>query len=147
MITQDGLSDQLLGIVVAQERPDLEEEKNSLIVQSADNKKKLSQTEDKILAEETELKIDEARAAYKPMANNTAILFFAISSLSTIEPMYQYSLAWFIQLFIQARLCHLCAACGTRAVFVCCVTVANQSVFVFDAMHAAVCATLACDAW
>ena len=182
MITQDGLSDQLLGIVVAQERPDLEEEKNSLIVQSADNKKKLSQTEDKILevlsaegnilentegiqvlkdakmlsneiaekqkiAEETELKIDEARAAYKPMANNTAILFFAISSLSTIEPMYQYSLAWFIQLFIQARLCHLCAACEARAVFVCYVMVANQSVFFFGAMHAAVCATPACDAW
>jgi dynein heavy chain len=33
MITQDGLQDQLLGIVVAQERPDLEEEKNSLILQ------------------------------------------------------------------------------------------------------------------
>ena len=31
MITQDGLSDQLLDIVVAQERPDLEEEKNLLI--------------------------------------------------------------------------------------------------------------------
>ena len=33
MITQDGLQDQLLGIVVAQERPDLEEEKNALILQ------------------------------------------------------------------------------------------------------------------
>ena len=137
MITQDGLSDQLLGIVVAQERPDLEEEKNSLIVQGAQNKKKLRETEDKILevlsaegnilentegiqvlkdakilsndinekqkiAEETEMKIDEARAGYKPMAWNTAIRFFAISSLSLIEPMYQYSLTWFIQLFIQA---------------------------------------------
>ena len=34
MITQDGLQDQLLGIVVAQERPDLEEEKNALILQN-----------------------------------------------------------------------------------------------------------------
>jgi len=39
MITPSGLEDQLLGIVVARERPDLESEKNILIVQSAENKK------------------------------------------------------------------------------------------------------------
>ncbi len=39
MITPEGLEDQLLGIVVAMERPELEEEKNALIVQSAKNKK------------------------------------------------------------------------------------------------------------
>ena len=39
MITPEGLEDQLLGIVVARERPELEEEKNQLILQSAKNKK------------------------------------------------------------------------------------------------------------
>lgn len=39
MITASGLEDQLLGIVVAKERPDLEAEKNSLIIQGAQNKK------------------------------------------------------------------------------------------------------------
>jgi dynein heavy chain len=39
MITSNGLEDQLLGIVVAKERPDLEAEKNSLIIQGATNKK------------------------------------------------------------------------------------------------------------
>lgn len=39
MITPTGLEDQLLGIVVAKERPDLESEKNALIVQGAANKK------------------------------------------------------------------------------------------------------------
>lgn len=39
MITPSGLEDQLLGIVVARERPDLESEKNALIVQSATNKR------------------------------------------------------------------------------------------------------------
>lgn len=39
MITPDGLQDQLLGIVVAKERPDLEAEKNQLIVQGAENKR------------------------------------------------------------------------------------------------------------
>jgi dynein heavy chain len=42
MITPSGLEDQLLGIVVARERPDLESEKNVLIVQGAANKKYVS---------------------------------------------------------------------------------------------------------
>lgn len=49
MITHEGLDDQLLGIVVARERPELEEERNLLIVQSAENKKQLQQVEDVIL--------------------------------------------------------------------------------------------------
>ena len=39
MITPEGLEDQLLGIAVAKERPELQEEKNALIIQSANNKK------------------------------------------------------------------------------------------------------------
>ena len=49
MITPDGLEDQLLGIVVAKERPELEEERQQLILQSASNKKALKEIEDKIL--------------------------------------------------------------------------------------------------
>ncbi|KAI8929129.1 dynein heavy chain domain-containing protein [Entophlyctis helioformis] len=49
MITPEGLEDQLLGIVVAKERPELEEEKTQLILQSADNKKRLKEIEDQIL--------------------------------------------------------------------------------------------------
>ncbi|TKC51361.1 hypothetical protein EI555_000034, partial [Monodon monoceros] len=39
MITSEGMQDQLLGIVVARERPDLEEEKQALILQGAENKR------------------------------------------------------------------------------------------------------------
>lgn len=39
MITEPGLQDQILAITVARERPDLEAEKNQLIVQGAENKK------------------------------------------------------------------------------------------------------------
>lgn len=39
MITPIGLEDQLLGIVVAKEKPELESEKNQLIIQGAANKK------------------------------------------------------------------------------------------------------------
>ena len=49
MITPLGLQDQLLGIVAAREKPELEEKKNQLIVESAANKKQLKEIEDKIL--------------------------------------------------------------------------------------------------
>lgn len=43
------LYDQLLGIVVAKERPELEDEKNRLIVQTSENKRRLKEIEDQIL--------------------------------------------------------------------------------------------------
>jgi dynein heavy chain len=49
MITPEGLQDQLLGIVVAKEKPDLEEQRNELVVSSAANAKKLKEIEDQIL--------------------------------------------------------------------------------------------------
>nr|CAD7589258.1 unnamed protein product [Timema genevievae] len=48
-LTIEGLEDQLLGIVVAKERPDLEDKRQELIVQSAANEKMLKQVEDSIL--------------------------------------------------------------------------------------------------
>ena len=49
MITPMGLEDQLLGIVAAKEKPELEEKKNQLILESAKNKRQLKEIEDKIL--------------------------------------------------------------------------------------------------
>ncbi|GCB68504.1 hypothetical protein scyTo_0000891 [Scyliorhinus torazame] len=138
MITPEGLEDQLLGIVVAKERPELEEERNALILQSASNKKQLKEIEDKILetlegsegniledesaikildsakivsneiskkqqiAERTELKIAESREGYRAIAKHSAILFFSIADLANIDPMYQYSLSWFVMLYVHS---------------------------------------------
>uniref|UniRef100_A0A8C3KVW3 Dynein axonemal heavy chain 12 n=1 Tax=Calidris pygmaea TaxID=425635 RepID=A0A8C3KVW3_9CHAR len=138
MITPDGLEDQLLGIVVAKERPELEEERNALILQSAANKKNLKEIERKILetlhssegniledetaikvldsakitaneitkkqqiAEKTELKIAESREGYRAIAKHSSVLFFSIADLANIDPMYQYSLSWFVNLFINS---------------------------------------------
>lgn len=44
-----GLEDQLLGLVVAEERPDLEEAKNLLILSNAQMKQELKEIEDEIL--------------------------------------------------------------------------------------------------
>ncbi|XP_021567967.1 dynein heavy chain 3, axonemal [Carlito syrichta] len=138
MITPLGLQDQLLGIVAAKEKPELEEKKNQLIVESAKNKKQLKEIEDKILevlsmskgniledetaikvlssskllseeisekqeiASVTEMQIDQTRMGYKPVAVHSATIFFCISDLANIEPMYQYSLTWFINLYVHS---------------------------------------------
>lgn len=138
MITPEGLQDQLLGIVVSQERPDLEEQRNVLIVESAENKRLLKEIEDQILqimssssgniledetaistlkgsktlsdeiskkqeiAEETEKSINSVRQSYSPVAYSSQILFFCIADLANVEPVYQYSLSWFISLFINS---------------------------------------------
>jgi dynein heavy chain len=51
-------------------------------------------------ADATEKEIDLARMGYKPSGEYTAVLFFTISDLAEIEPMYQYSLTWFVNLFV-----------------------------------------------
>lgn len=159
MITPLGLEDQLLSIVAAKEKPELEEAKNQLIIESAENKKQLKNIEDKILevlsssqvrelnstyivtklttvllilflfqgniledetaiqilsssktlseeisakqevAEETQKEIEQTRMGYLPVAVHSSILFFCISDLANIDPMYQYSLNWFINLY------------------------------------------------
>ncbi|KAK7898572.1 hypothetical protein WMY93_019425 [Mugilogobius chulae] len=136
MITPQGLQDQLLGLVAAKEKPELEEKKNQLILESAANNKQLKEIEDKILqvlsssegniledetaikilssskilseeisekqkiASVTEKEIDDTRMGYRPVAEHSSILFFCISELANIEPMYQYSLTWFINLYL-----------------------------------------------
>lgn len=49
MITYEGLSDQLLGIVVEKENPELQLKKEQLVIESAANKTKLEEIEDQIL--------------------------------------------------------------------------------------------------
>ncbi|XP_076804480.1 dynein axonemal heavy chain 3-like isoform X3 [Clavelina lepadiformis] len=137
MITPIGLEDQLLCLVAAKERPELEEQKNELILEGAKNKRLLKDIEDKILevlaregniledetairilsesrelsskitekqeiTSRTEQEIDHTRNGYKPVAIHSSVLFFVISDLAYIDPMYQYSLWWFINLYTQS---------------------------------------------
>ncbi|XP_058416307.1 dynein axonemal heavy chain 1 isoform X1 [Diceros bicornis minor] len=135
-LSPSGLEDQLLGQVVAEERPDLEEAKNQLIVSDAKMRQELKDIEDQILyrlsssegnpvddmelikvleaskmkaaeiqakvriAEQTEKDIDLTRMEYIPVAVRTQILFFCVSDLANVDPMYQYSLEWFLNIFL-----------------------------------------------
>ncbi|RXN34314.1 dynein heavy chain axonemal [Labeo rohita] len=135
-LSPSGLEDQLLGCLVAEERPDLERAKNQLIVSNAQMKQELKEIEDQILfrlsssegnpvddeelirvlaaskvkaeeiqakvtaAEATERDIDATRLEYVPVAVRAQILFFCVSDLSNVDPMYQYSLEWFLGIFM-----------------------------------------------
>jgi dynein heavy chain len=53
------------------------------------------------VAAKAEKEIDEARNEYKPVSKHSSVLFFCISELANIDPMYQYSLIWFLHLYSQ----------------------------------------------
>lgn len=135
-LTVDGLEDQLLGIVVAKERPDLQEKREKLIVESAENNTALKNVEDSILrtlqeskgdiledegaieildsskilsddilirqeaTKETEAMIEEFRLQYRPIATHSAVIYYCVTDLPNVDPMYQYSLVWFINLYV-----------------------------------------------
>jgi dynein heavy chain, axonemal len=54
------------------------------------------------VTQRTEQQIDEARQRYAPVARHAAVLFFAVSELAAIDPMYQFPLAFFVRLFEEA---------------------------------------------
>ncbi|KAI8925763.1 dynein heavy chain and region D6 of dynein motor-domain-containing protein [Entophlyctis helioformis] len=134
-VTKIGLEGQLLADVVKLERPELEEQRNSLIVNIAADKKQLKDIEEKILkllfnsqgnilddeelistlnqskvtsaainervlqAEQTEQDINMAREKYRPVAIRGSVLYFVIADLAEMDPMYQFSLKYFKNLF------------------------------------------------
>ncbi|XP_025080372.1 dynein heavy chain 2, axonemal-like isoform X3 [Pomacea canaliculata] len=51
-------------------------------------------------AETTEVKIDAAREGYRDSSKRSAILFFVLNDMGHIDPMYQFSLDAYIDLFI-----------------------------------------------
>ncbi|KAI9197259.1 dynein heavy chain and region D6 of dynein motor-domain-containing protein [Polychytrium aggregatum] len=134
-VKEKGLEDQLLGIVVRREKPELEEQKNKLVINVAAAKKKLVELEDEILgmlsnaqgsllddtklvnalqsskataeevtqqlivSEQTEKRIDAAREGYRPCAQRASVLYFVLNDLATVDPMYQFSLDSYVDLF------------------------------------------------
>jgi dynein heavy chain len=78
----------------------LEDEK--LINALAESKVASATIQEKVAqSEETEKEIDVTRNKYRPVAIRSSLLFFCISDLTNVDPMYQYSLQWFIKLFYQ----------------------------------------------
>lgn len=53
-------------------------------------------------SEITEKIIDETRSQYIPVAIDSQILFFCVADMAKIDPMYQYSLEWFVRIFLSS---------------------------------------------
>ena len=68
-VKEQGLEAQLLGAVVRKERPDLEEQKDSLVVNIAHGKQKLQDLEDQILRSPSKIKIGIAIIISLPLAS------------------------------------------------------------------------------
>ncbi|KAG8306674.1 Dynein heavy chain 10, axonemal [Homalodisca vitripennis] len=134
-VTLSGLEDQLLSVVVRNERPDLEEKRESLIQETSSNKNLLQHLEDSLLRElaastgnmldnteliqtledtktkatevsvkldlaaKTAVEIEVLRNVYRPAAKRGALLFFLLSDMAAVNPMYQYSLGSYLTVF------------------------------------------------
>jgi hypothetical protein len=108
------IEDQILKVLSASQGNILDDEGAVNILQSS---KILSDdiSEKQHIADATEQQIDEARAGYKPVAHHTSLLYFCVSDMGNIDPMYQYSLSWFVNLFVRAiKVCttFLIASCA-----------------------------------
>ncbi|XP_031787006.1 dynein heavy chain 1, axonemal isoform X2 [Nasonia vitripennis] len=137
-LTASALQDQMLTLVVMQERPELEETRSALILSSAQMRRELKDIEARILqrlalsegsavddidlvltleasklkseeikvkvhsAEATQADIDSARSLYIPVSERAQILFFCLLDLQQVDTMYQYSLEWFVRIFISS---------------------------------------------
>ncbi|XP_011874224.1 PREDICTED: dynein heavy chain 10, axonemal [Vollenhovia emeryi] len=138
MVTTAGLENQLLSVVVRTERPDIEEQRETLILETSENKNLLQQLEDSLLreiatdqgsmvdnielietlesikssvnevmnklrlAEVTSADINKLRENYRPVAERGAILFSVLVDMATVNPMYQYSLISYVEVFIHS---------------------------------------------
>jgi len=137
-VTEDGLEDQLLFLVVKLERPDLARKKSELITQQNEFKvtlahlealllEKLANAEGDILddtelilsleeakktsdevkekvviAQDTELKINETSEFYRPSGGRGALLFFQLMDLCKMHTFYKYSLDAFVMVVTRA---------------------------------------------
>ena len=77
------------------------------------------------IAEETEIKIDEARNGYKPVAYRTSVLYFCIAMLADIDPMVRPTTRPF-PAALPSRL-----ACLLTKVHVCCSLEPRSAVPIF----------------
>ena len=152
-VSEKGLSEQLVGLLLEHEEPELASDFHKLTQQRAVNEGKLVDLEDDILAAVTgadaataagqkkavkkapgsildnedaikavqhaqnvaseikqaneviiagEVKIEEARQVYASLARFAAVMYFSVQDLAALNPMYLFSLDWYIAIFISA---------------------------------------------
>jgi dynein heavy chain len=92
------LEDKILKLLSESEGNILDDE---VLIETLGESKDLSKVINERLAEseKTNIEIDEMRQQYKPAATRGSIIYFVVADLARMDPMYQYSLAYFVRLF------------------------------------------------
>ena len=138
MVTEDGLQDQMLNIVVYHEDPKNMDRRNQITLQTAENERKKAELEDKILNQiansdvdileddvllvtldesksqckqieqqmkESQVTLDHIktiRDQFVAVAQRVSRLFFVLVQIMNVDPMYQYSINFFISIYDRA---------------------------------------------
>eukprot|EP01022_Parablepharisma_sp_SALTPOND_P021165 TRINITY_DN4086_c0_g1_i1.p1 TRINITY_DN4086_c0_g1~~TRINITY_DN4086_c0_g1_i1.p1 ORF type:complete len:4151 (+),score=615.43 TRINITY_DN4086_c0_g1_i1:13469-25921(+) len=137
-VTEEGLIEQALNIIVKKEEPNTEKSREDVINKNVDIKKKLKTLEEELLKIVTTHKegileseklletlkntktecqqftmqveeqkrvserIENTRSKFRAVAKRVAELYFCVTELSVVEPMYQFSLDWYLALYRNA---------------------------------------------
>jgi len=94
------IEDKILEVLSSSEGNILEDE-GAVQILSASKVLSDEISEKQKVADITEQKIDETRAGYRPVARHCSLLFFCVADMANIDPMYQYSLGWFQNLYLK----------------------------------------------
>ncbi|KAM7536598.1 hypothetical protein Aperf_G00000086397 [Anoplocephala perfoliata] len=99
-ITMRRIEDKILKLLYESEGNILDNE--TLINTLNDSKTTATEIAKRLVeAESTEAMISKARSSFSPVAARGSVLYFVITLLADIDPMYQFSLKYFISLFNQ----------------------------------------------
>ncbi len=92
------LEDEILFLLATAQGSLLDDEK---LVNTLQSSKTISEevTMQLAVSEQTEKRIDIAREGYRPAAQRASILYFVLNDISSVDPMYQFSLDSYIELF------------------------------------------------
>ena len=95
------LEDQILRLLSEAKGNILDDE---VLIDTLQKSKQASKTIEKRMSEAkvVEAQIDNVRHQYSWLSRASANLFFVVSDMGNIDPMYQYSLDWFLNLFMRA---------------------------------------------
>lgn len=85
--------------MVSEAGEDILEEEELIITLDQSKQTSVAINERMAEAEKTSAMINESRESYRAVACRGSVLYFVIADLSLVDPMYQYSLEFFIKLF------------------------------------------------
>ncbi|CAJ1990204.1 dynein heavy chain [Leishmania donovani] len=89
-------------VLLEQAEGDILEQEELIITLEKSKAKSIEINEELGKAKAMETVIDETRNKYRPHAERGSLLFFCASQLAIVDPMYQFSLQWFMNLFLNA---------------------------------------------